>query len=188
MNIILCGMPMSGKTTVGKLLANKFNYEFIDTDILIEKAYFARTKNQLSCREIFKNQGEAFFRSLEKEQLSALVSLSSKIIAIGGGTLADEENAKLLKSLGYLVYLKVPLPTLLERIRWRGFPAYLDPNDPENSLRRIADKRTPIYEKLADLTIPADQLSPEEIVSQLIVNNNQLSLSNPPYQGNHHGQ
>ena len=97
--IILCGLPMSGKTTIGKLLAEKLNWDFLDTDQMIEKAYYQETKQNLTCREIFKKKGEGFFRSLEKEQITTLANYKNVIVALGGGSLIDEENRKFVKSL-----------------------------------------------------------------------------------------
>src|SRR5262245_26508820 len=71
-NIILCGLPASGKSTIGKMVAEAMEREFIDTDQLIEAAYTAKTGKQATCRQICHNHGEKYFRQLEDQQIAAL--------------------------------------------------------------------------------------------------------------------
>ena len=94
MNLILCGLPMSGKTTVGKLLAQHLKWDFIDTDRCLEKAYEQQSGEFLSCREIYKKLGEGPFRVLEQERLAALAVNGSSVIALGGGCLKEPQNRR----------------------------------------------------------------------------------------------
>lgn len=142
MNIIFCGPPLSGKTTIAKACAQAWRWKFIDTDRLIEKAY---GKN-CTCREIFQKEGKTFFRLLEKKCLFTLTNATKTVIATGGGTLLDEENKKFLKTLGPLLYLKVPQKTLWERMKTRGVGAYIDSNNAELSFYQLLKSRQPVYE------------------------------------------
>lgn len=143
-------MPCSGKTTLGKKLATHLNWEFIDTDRLIE------TLQPPSCREIYIKEGEKVFRSLEKQAIASLSGRSKCIIATGGGTLQEAENRRQLKTLGIIVYLKATPETLLKRLLSRPLPAMLDSRDPEKSWEALATKRIPLFEKVSDLIVDAE--------------------------------
>ena len=132
MNVILCGLPKSGKTTVGKALSQTLRMNFVDTDCLIENAFATHNKEKLSCREIFERKGEAFFRTLEKQQVFTLKGTTQSIIAIGGGTLLTHENALLIGSLGCIIYLKISMERVLERFLQHTIPPYLYPSRSKN--------------------------------------------------------
>jgi len=164
MNMIFCGMPMCGKTTIGQRVSLQLGWSFIDNDRLIEKAYLERSGASLTCRQIFQKEGNAFFRALEKQQIHSLQGEMKAVIAVGGGSLCDADNRQLLKSVGSLIYLKASINVLWERTRVRGIHAYLDPEDPRKSFEEMAQRRLPIYEAAADAVIETDHLSIEEIV------------------------
>lgn len=165
-NMIFCGMPMSGKTTIGERVAKQMGWAFADTDWLIEKAYVEKKGGQrpLTCRQIFQQEGEEFFRALEKEQIYSLQGWQNTVFAVGGGSLCDPENCLFLKAMGCLIYLKTSLSTLWERMEIKGVPAFLDPQDPRKSFEDLALRRFPLYEASADVIIEADRLGIEEIV------------------------
>jgi shikimate kinase len=170
MNLILCGLPRCGKSTIGKLVAAKVNWNFIDTDILIENSYEVRNKKKSSCRQIFLEEGESKFRELEKEQIASLKETSIKcIIAVGGGALNDQENTHLLQCMGKVVYLESPLTTLWERIKVQPvLPTYLDPEESETSFFNIANLRIPCFEQAANFSINTHNISLEVIVEKII--------------------
>lgn len=169
MNIILCGLQMSGKTTIGKMLADKLNRPFMDTDCLIEEAYARTTGTLSSCREICLQHGEVFFRQLEKQHIASLNDQQNSIISLGGGSLCDSDNVDMLKLLGYMIYLKSPLSVIWKRILQRNsLPFYLDPHDPEKSFYAIAKTRLSIYEKHAHDSIETHHLNAQEIVTILL--------------------
>lgn len=165
MNLILCGLPMSGKTTIGKKLAEKLGWKFIDTDQRIEEAYGEKTGKNCTCRQIFQLEGEKKFRQLEKQQIALLKHTTKSIIAIGGGCLEDPENVKELQRIGRMIYLKSNPQELWKRVHSRGIPAYLDPQNPEASYYVLAVKRIPLYETAAHETVNIDNLTVEEIVN-----------------------
>lgn len=169
MNIIFCGMPSAGKTTIGKLLADRINYHFVDIDTLIETHYYAKTGDVKSCRDIFHSKGEAFFRELEKEQIHYLKDMINCVIATGGGILNSEENKVLLKKMGTLVYLKTSLEVLWDRINKKlSIPAYLNGDDPKKAFYNLALTRLPLYEEVADLIINATEMNELEVVESVI--------------------
>jgi len=161
MNLILCGMPMCGKSHFGKNAAARLNASFIDTDLLIEEFF------QLSCREVVLKHGEAVFRQKEREILSGL-DVARAVIATGGGALMDGENSAILKTKGILVYLKTPSEVLLHRLKNKeNVPAYLDPREPELSFLKLMERRTELYEKFADVVLETRDQSEEEIISAI---------------------
>lgn len=167
MNIIICGLPASGKTTIGKMLASHLHWNFVDTDWLIEKAYLSQTGHLHTCRQIYVNEGAAFFRMLEKEQVVSLQNYRNTIIAIGGGTISDPEIKRILLETGSVIYLKTQPQTIWERLKVRGLPSYLTSNDPETEFLAIAATRIPTYESMARTIIEADFLAPHEIIAKI---------------------
>lgn len=173
MNIILIGMKACGKSTIGKLLAQKLEIDFIELDSEIEKAHLLNKKEQLSFREIFKKQGADYFRSLEKNVLRIIVEKNMNkqiVLACGGGTPVDENNQKILKELGQVIFLDADKEVLLPRILKHGVPTFFsNPNDPKKSLEELLKKRKPVYEKIADKIINFTNESPKELVEKIIM-------------------
>lgn len=159
MNIILCGMPKSGKTTIGKKLARTLGFNFIDTDQMIVKAYGA------SCRDLFLHQGETVFREMESHQITSLKNIQNTVISIGGGALCNPENAKHLQFLGKLVYLKVPSHILWSRNSVHGMPAFLSSQD---AFKKLEEKRLPIYERYATTHIDVYKLTIKEVINAIL--------------------
>ena len=145
MNIILSGMPGSGKSYFGELAAKKMNRMFIDTDVLLMKRYFQLKNIQATCREIALKEGEPFFRDLETQFVKELESANNSIIAIGGGTLASSANAQILRNLGIVIYLKVPPETLFDRFSAK--PSIFRKPDVQGSFEALLKQRIPLYEK-----------------------------------------
>jgi len=164
MNLILCGLPRSGKSRVGELLAKELDRPFIDSDSLIETAYMQATGEQLACAEIYRMEGERAFRYLEKKVILSLKGAEESIIAVGGGALADRENRDLLKALGKLLYLKVDTGAVLERILEEKIPAFCQS---EEQFRKLAESRIPQYEEAADFAIACGSASPEELALKI---------------------
>lgn len=143
MNIILFGFKGSGKTTLGKTLAEKLRRPFIDLDELIEK------RCHLPVRELYKQVGESEFRLIENKTLQEIANTTQSVIALGGGTVLDSKNVKLLQAMGELIYLKVSFDTIQKRIE--GNPAFVLKN-----LKQTYDERLPIYESIPAAWIDND--------------------------------
>lgn len=166
MNLILCGMPMSGKSTCGNLAASLLLYDFVDTDRLIEQLYASDAGKKLSAREIYIKEGENSFRRWEQMAIESLSDSKETVIAIGGGCLTNADNVRLLKKIGKLIYLKTSLEELLSRLP-KELPAYLDPKDPKHSLKQLMDKRSPVFESSADITLNIEGLPTSEIAGRI---------------------
>lgn len=168
MSLVLCGLPASGKTTIGKRLADQLNHSFIDTDSLIEQLYFKRTAQHLSCREIALKEGHLAFRNLEKQVVLQLASNGKHVISMGGGALCDLETREIITHLGCIIYLKVPLHVVWTRLKNRKMPIFLDPLSPLKSFQKMVKERLPIYEENAHIVIDAKGLTEETLVELIL--------------------
>lgn len=166
-NIILIGYKGSGKTFLGKLLAEELGKDFIDTDRLIEKLYIQEFYEEASCRQIFLKLGDDGFRMLEERVIDQLQSVKGVIIAVGGGTLLNPENCVKLQRAGKLIYLEVDKETIRKRLFESGIPSFLNAEDPENSFEAMYATRKPLYEQMSTYTINLEGKINEEILSEL---------------------
>lgn len=143
-NIILIGMPGSGKSTVGVLLAKMLGYGFVDTDILIQDI----EKKRLF--EILDDNGNEYFSECENRILAGIHARRT-VIATGGSAVYGKEAMKHLKEMGKVVYLKVSLKELNRRVK--NFSTRGIMRKPGQSLAEIFEERAPLYEKYADITV-----------------------------------
>lgn len=160
-NITLIGMPASGKSTVGVILAKILGRNFIDTDLVIQQK-----ESELLC-DIIKNRGVEGFLAAEEEAVLS-ISTSNTVIATGGSVVYSEAGMNYLKSIGKVVYLKVDKEDLFARlhnIRQRG--VVLKPGE---TLDEMFDSRSTLYEKYADYIIDETRASIEETVEMIIKN------------------
>lgn len=162
-NIILTGMPASGKTTIGNMLSEKLNnYTLIDTDSIIEKT------QGMSINDIFKIKSEDYFRKLEYETIQMICSgTSNKIISIGGGAFENPNNRATLLRFGKVFYLKSNLDILYYRISKDKSRPLLQNENPRQILENMLLKREENYKK-AHYIIDTDSMSEEEIVRFII--------------------
>lgn len=145
-NIVLIGMPGSGKTTIGKLLANKTGMPFYDSDIFLEEKFGRKIP------EIIKNDGEASFRAMETEVLEELTKISGCIIATGGGAVLAPYNRYLLKQNGICVYINRDI----NKLATAGRPLSAGGKE---KLQQLYDVRNPIYTQLADYSVTTKENS-----------------------------
>jgi shikimate kinase len=168
MNIILIGFKNCGKTSIGKLVAEKIKAPFVDTDHLLEQHYYKHEKSLLTAREISQKNGEQYFRDLEKNIIANLHKVSNTIIATGGGSIFAADNLGHLKKLGKIVYLCSSFETLLKRLLAQPTPAFLDARQPEQSFRELYEKRKNIYKQAADIELSTDNKSISKLAEEII--------------------
>lgn len=153
------GFMGSGKSKLGAKLARRLNYEFRDLDTLITE------REGRPVTAIFAEHGEAFFRKAEAEMLHATDAFHQTIIALGGGTPCFGQNMDWISRNGWTVYLRIPVATLLGRLRKRkdSRPLLSALNDDEmlEYIKRTLEQRRPFYER-AHVILDAENLSPEE--------------------------
>lgn len=155
-NVVLVGLMGSGKSTVGRMVAAKLGFNFLDTDqLIIETA-------RCSIPQIFEHEGEESFRVRESAVLRSLLHMERCVIATGGGIVTQPRNHPLLRHLGYIVWLEADVATLHRRTAGSQDRPLLKDDDPKGKLQRLLDARRPLYQKLADLRIATDELSQDE--------------------------
>ena len=153
-NIVLIGMPSSGKTTVGRIISERLSRPFIDTDKLIE------AKASITIPEIFEKYGDSYFRELESEIIKEASAEVGKIIATGGGAVLRRENRAALSENGRIYFIDRPLEMLIPT---KDRPLSFD----EESLKRRFEERYEIYTTFADKRINGD-IDPSSVAGLII--------------------
>ena len=159
----------SGKTTIGKLLAERLSFLFLDTDELIEK------RLNMKITEIFDKKGERFFREMEHEILKEIKDMKNVVVATGGGMVEKEENRKLMKETGTVLYLHLPIKEFMDKIPQLKNTRPLLQQRPWEEIEKLYEKREVIYKKLADYSINVSGKRPEEIVEEFVCYLNRIS-------------
>ena len=157
-NLILIGMPASGKSTVGVILAKVIGYDFIDSDLLIQK------KEGMRLADIIKKKGIDGFLEVENE-VNASIEASQCVIATGGSAVYGEEAMKHLREIGAVIYLQVDYSVIQKRlhnIRQRGVVLREG-----QTLQDLYDERTVLYEKYADLIVREGSGEIEAVVARI---------------------
>ena len=167
MNWILFGFKGSGKTYFGKMLAEKTDKQFIDTDQVIIDLFQKMTHEKKSCYEISQERGEAFFRALESEALSTLKDVKDTVIALGGGAVLSTDNEFFLQSLGQLYYLKADKTLIKKRMLNKTIPSFLNLNYPEKSFDLMFKMRKKLYEEIEAKVVVLENKSDTEVLEQI---------------------
>lgn len=160
-NIILCGFMGSGKTTVGKRLAQLAGMAFADMDADITE------QAGMTVEEIFELYGEAAFRRMERESCVRLAARQNLVVAAGGGALLFPENREALAATGTIVWLDLPPETVIERLAGDTTRPLLRGNDPEQKIRELYALRRPLYEAAAQIRVNGDQ-SPDAVAREIM--------------------
>jgi shikimate kinase len=158
-NIVLIGMPGSGKSTVGVILAKMMGRDFVDTDVLIQK------EQGRSLQDIVDRDGYLALRGMEEKILVAL-DCHSHVIATGGSAVYSHAAMTYLKSNGIVIFLDADLRTLEKRVHdyeTRGLA-----KRPDQSLADLFEERCALYRKYADVTIDAGSLTHEEVCARIL--------------------
>ncbi len=160
-NIILVGFMGTGKTVVGKMVAAKLGYTYIDTDDIIEQMAQKRIP------DIFAEEGEPRFREYEREAIKKLVTLERYVVSTGGGAVIFDENINRMKSAGLVVCLSARPEVIYERIKENSYRPLLQVSNPLQKIRELLTTRQQQYEK-ADILVDTSDLTIAEVVESLI--------------------
>ncbi len=161
-NVILIGFMGCGKTTVGLKLSYRLQRTVIDTDKEIER------EEKRTISDIFATEGEPYFRDCETACLRKLIdTTANQIISVGGGLPVREENRRLLHELGQVFYLRATAETVYERVKGDTTRPLLQGTDPLAKIRALLQERDSYYREAADVVIPVDDRSFEEIMSEI---------------------
>lgn len=173
-NIILVGYMGCGKTTVGKCIVNLAKgYTFADTDEMIA------AQQGRSISRIFEMDGESVFRAMETALLEKLLADKSDrlVLATGGGMPVREENRRLLRRLGAVIYMRVTPETVYGRIRNDTTRPLLQCNNPMERIREMIENRGPAYEAAADMVLDADGFTPQEAAGEVLKTVNRIGAN-----------
>jgi len=166
--VALIGMPGSGKSSVGRQLARRLNWGFVDADAQIER--------QIGCgiRAYFEQHGEAAFRDVEQAVLAGLLHREQMVLATGGGTVVREANRQALASRAVVVYLRSTPEELMRRLRHDTHRPLLQVNDPMRKLRDLFEERDPWYRACARFVIETGRPSVKILAGMILM---QLELA-----------
>ena len=160
-NVFLVGPMGSGKSAVGRRLAERLGLEFVDSDAEIE------SRTGVDIPYIFEREGEAGFRAREREVLEALTRRDRVLVATGGGAVLDPGTRERLRSRGCVVYLRTSVNQQLARTRRSGHRPLLRNPDPLGTLERLMHARAPLYEETADLIVETDSRKVRSVVDEI---------------------
>ena len=161
-NIILIGMPGSGKSTIGTILANILpNYTLFDTDSIIERTV------GMTIAEYFKKFSEDEFRKIEYDTVKLVCTGKNRIISIGGGAFENPDNRATLLNFGKVFYLKSDLDVLYYRLSNDKLRPLLQQGDVQETLKNLLNKREENYQK-AHITIDTSELDENEIIELIL--------------------
>jgi shikimate kinase len=162
MNIVLIGMRGSGKSTIGRLLAEKLHRTFVETDALVVQ------KAGKIIPEIVAEKGWDHFRDLESHAVQEVALGDNQVISTGGGAIVRPENVEVLKKNGTFVYLRATLETLRERIeKGKDRPSLTGVSNAIDEMEEILLKRSPIYESTAAIVVDTDDLAPAQVADRV---------------------
>lgn len=172
--IVLVGLMGSGKTAIGRRLAQRLGLEFVDSDAEIEHAA------GLTIPEIFARYGEPYFRDGERRVMIRLLAGGARVIATGGGAFISEETRAKIRETGVSIWLKADLDVLWRRVRKRNHRPLLQNGDPEAMLKALMEEREPIYAQ-ADITVTSREGPHDHVVEDILAGlKSQLSQPSPP--------
>lgn len=158
-NVVLCGLPGVGKTSVGRLLAKKMGRLFIDTDDQIEE------KVGMSCRSYYSKMGCQAFREIESETILQLIGCGNQVIALGGGCVESSNVMTHIKSLGSIFHLCNDIDFLIQRKVNFDKPAY---STGAEGYRKLAAKRLPLFYSVADFNLQLREITIPQTVELII--------------------
>ena len=161
-SIYLVGLMAVGKSTVGKLLAEKLNRPFFDSDKEIEKNAGAEIS------WIFDVEGEEGFRDREEQVIWELTAKTGAVIATGGGVVEREQNRKRIAQKGTVIHLDCPKETLVERVRKDKKRPLLQGSEVDQVLMRLKRHRDPLYREIADYKFMSDKQTTGALVRAII--------------------
>ena len=162
-NIILIGFMGSGKSSVGRMLARRLRFQFLDTDQLVAE------RVRLPIKDIFARYGEAYFRARETAALESLLAGAPRhVLATGGGIVTQPHNLPLLRQLGWVVLLKADPEELYRRVARNQDRPLLKVADPRAKMEEMLGARDELYTEAAQFTVDSTGLRREEVMEKIV--------------------
>lgn len=154
----------SGKTSIGKKLSKMMKFNFIDTDHLIEE------KTGVDIPTIFEHEGESGFRKRENRILEDISNIENSVLGTGGGIIILEENRKIIKNMGFIVYLTASIKELVYRTEQDRNRPLIKDGDTKKKIEEIIKEREKIYENISNIKISTDNYDTVKL-SKIIIKN-----------------
>ncbi len=161
-NIVLIGFMGSGKSAIGRRVAARLGFQFVDTDALLVE----REGREIT--EIFASEGEERFRDLESALLASLDTRTRCVISTGGGVILREKNRALLRALGLVVWLTASEDTIFARVSRTSKRPLLQTANPRATVTELLTARRPLYEAAAQFTLDTTTFSHEQAAAAII--------------------
>ena len=160
-NIFIIGSMGSGKTSIGKILAKNNHLSFLDTDHEIIRSC------GYSIPDIFEKFGEEHFRNLETEQLRKMDAIENHVISTGGGIILKDDNKKLMKSLGLIIFLDINISSQMDRVKNRKNRPLLNDKNLKDNLLSLKKIRDPIYKKISNYIIDVSGKERNQVINEI---------------------
>jgi shikimate kinase len=176
-NLVLVGFMGSGKSSVGREIARRWRYRFLDTDLVI------RQNQGKTISEIFESSGEPFFRDQETLALQELQASFDAVIATGGEIVLEPRNRALLRSLGLVVWLTATEEVIWERVSRNQNRPLLKTDNPRGTITNMMSLRNRLYDSVADITIETTGLTHQQVADRVLA---AVTLWLPGGHENHH--
>ena len=161
-NIVLIGFMGSGKSSIGRIVARKLRFRFLDTDQFVEE------RARMSIPEIFTRHGEAYFRERETAVLESLLGVKRHVFATGGGIVTQPVNIPILRRLGMVVLLKADPGEIYRRVSRNTQRPLLQVENPRERLLEMMAGRQPLYEQAAQFQVDSTTLRHEQVATLVI--------------------
>ncbi len=171
-NIYLIGLMGAGKTTIGRQLAKSLSMPFYDSDKAVEES------TGVDIPTIFEFEGEEGFRDREQKMIQKLTQIKGIVLATGGGAILREENRKVLKDNGYVVYLQCSVERILERTRRDTQRPLLKTDNPKERLQLLFEQRQPLYLACSDFKIDTGIHKSKTVVNRILEEYNAVNHPN----------
>jgi shikimate kinase len=161
-NVVLVGFMGTGKSSVGKLVANRLRFQFVDNDTLVVD------RAGMEITEIFAKYGESTFRDYETRALESIEHLNRCVISTGGGAVLREENRAILRRIGVVVLLTAREEVIYDRVARNTKRPLLSTGEPRETIAQILAERTDAYAAAAQVTVDTSDLTREQAAEAVI--------------------
>jgi len=164
----------SGKSSIGRRVAKKLNFEFRDTDRMVIE------RTGLTIAQIFKKFGENHFRQLEREALASITPDAGLVVATGGGIVLDPENRRLMREIGFVGWLHASEEATFERVSRNQRRPLLQTEDPRGTVKKLLEERRPLYQEAAHFRIETSLRSQAQVAALIVSEYRHFCTASPP--------